>query len=94
LGFRPPPSLLKYGDARGDTKALPYPRFDPPPPSGRGGTRLRRAGQASGEHDMGQMGKIPIPAGTNPRARAQRLGVRAGRAGGRPIRNTRGGVAR
>jgi hypothetical protein len=32
LGFRPPPSLLKYGGVRGDAKALTYPRVDPPPP--------------------------------------------------------------
>jgi hypothetical protein len=75
-GFAPL-SDLYHGGARGDAKAPSCPRFDPP--GGRVGTRLRRAGQASGKRGAGKMGKIP-PGLVPTRARAWRFGVRAGRA--------------
>jgi hypothetical protein len=83
LGFRPLLDLY-HGGARSDTKAPSCPRFDLP--GGRVGTRLRRAGQASGERGTGQMGKIPLRLVPTPALVATR---RSGQPGGRPSHQAR-----
>jgi hypothetical protein len=80
LGFRPPPSLLKYGGVRGDAKALTYPRVDPPRV---GEVAPASAAQAKpqGSEAQGQMGKSP-PWPPRARTRASRSACgSAGRGG-------------
>jgi hypothetical protein len=82
-GFAPLLDLY-HGGARSDTKAPSCPRFDLQ--GGRVGTRLRRAGQASGERSTGQMGKIPLRLVPTPALVATR---RSGQPGGRPSHQAR-----
>jgi hypothetical protein len=81
LGFRPPPSLLKYGGVRGDAKALTYPRVDPPPRVGEVAPASAAQAKPQGSEAQGQMGKSP-PWPPRARTRASRSACgSAGRGG-------------